>query len=233
MGCLRRSGRLTALGEGELDEVVNFVTGLPAAWVAVNAPPAPGTGVVTRQMADGQLPALRGVGRAPEMRLAEYCRCASAESASRPPPRRALAPNWMQRFCSTNGWNAPGLRRIPLLRLRMCGWRPSSHAVFCALLGQSPLPRPTLEGRLQRQLILYEQGLGLRDPMMFFEELTRHKLLKGLLPLEQVYSPEQLDALAAAAAAWLVARHPERSLRLGDPSEGQLVLPVAELRARY
>jgi hypothetical protein len=107
------------------------------------------------------------------------------------------------------------------------------HASFCALLDQIPLPRPTLEGRLQRQLVLYEQGLGIRDPMNFFEEITSHRLLKGILPLEQVYTPEQLDALAAACSAWILARHPERTSRIGDASEGQILLPVAEMKSRY
>ncbi len=53
------------------------------------------------------------------------------------------------------------------------------HAAFCALLGQLPLPKPTLEGRLQRQIVLYEQGMGIKDPMGFFEEITRHKLVAG------------------------------------------------------
>jgi hypothetical protein len=35
------------------------------------------------------------------------------------------------------------------------------------------LPRRTLEGRLQRSAILYEQGLQIRDPVEIFEEITR------------------------------------------------------------
>jgi hypothetical protein len=100
-------------------------------------------------------------------------------------------------------------------------------------LGQNPLPRSTLEGRLQRQLALYEQGLGIRDPMDFYEEITRHKLLKGLLPLEQVYSAEELDAIAAAYTAYTAAHRPEKILKIGDPGEGQIFLPVAELKEKY
>lgn len=107
------------------------------------------------------------------------------------------------------------------------------HAVFCALLGQLPLARPTIEGRQQRQLALYEQGLGIRDPMEFFEEITRHKLLKGILPLEQIYLAEELDAIAAAYVAYTAASHPERIGRMGDEREGQISLPVLELKAKY
>jgi hypothetical protein len=107
------------------------------------------------------------------------------------------------------------------------------HACFCALLGHNPLPRPTLEGRLQRQLILYDQGLGIRDPLNFFEEITRHNLLKGVLPMEQIYTPEQLDALAAACAAWISSEHPDETCLVGDAQEGQILMPVAELKGKY
>lgn len=74
---------------------------------------------------------------------------------------------------------------------------------FHALSGQEILPRRTLEGRIQRALILYEEGLRIPDPMDFFEEITRHKLMQGILPLENVYLFRQLDALAAAYIAWM------------------------------
>ena len=63
--------------------------------------------------------------------------------------------------------------------------------------------RQSLEGRLQRALILYEEGLQIPDPMDFFEEITRHKLLQGVLPAENVYTSRQLDALVMAYVAWM------------------------------
>ncbi|MEO8355889.1 MAG: hypothetical protein ABI621_08245 [Chloroflexota bacterium] len=74
---------------------------------------------------------------------------------------------------------------------------------FRALIGQELLSRRTLEGRIQRALILYDEGLQIPDPMDFFEEITRHKLMQGILPLENVYSFRQLDALVAAYTAWM------------------------------
>jgi hypothetical protein len=76
---------------------------------------------------------------------------------------------------------------------------------FRALVGQKPLSLRTLEGRIQRALILYDEGLQINDPMDFFEEITRHKLLQGSLPLENLYSAKQLDALVAAYLAWMTA----------------------------
>jgi hypothetical protein len=107
------------------------------------------------------------------------------------------------------------------------------HAVFCALLGQLPLPKPTLEGRLQRQLALHAQGADITDPMDFFEEITRHRFLRGILPMEYIYTSEELDALAAAFTAWCVLNRPDEVIAVGEKEEGQLILPVAELREEY
>ena len=75
--------------------------------------------------------------------------------------------------------------------------------------------------------------MNVPDPMRFFEEITRHKLLKGILPNEDLYTPGELDALVSAYTAWLIANHPEQVTLLGDPVEGQIVLPAAELKPRY
>ena len=76
---------------------------------------------------------------------------------------------------------------------------------FRDLVGQTLLSRRTLEGRIQRALILYDEGLQIDDPMDLFEEITRHKLLQGILPLENIYSSRELDALVTAYLAWMAA----------------------------
>jgi len=95
------------------------------------------------------------------------------------------------------------------------------------------MPKPSLEGKIQRQLLLYEKGVRLKDPMDFFEEITRHKMLKGVWPLELLYQPEQLDALVAAYIAWLAIHKPETITTVGNPKEGVIVLPVEHLKEKY
>jgi hypothetical protein len=107
------------------------------------------------------------------------------------------------------------------------------HAAFCTLLNQLPLPKPTLEGRLQRQLALHERVLVIKDPMDFFEEITMHKLLKGVLPMEFIYSAEELDALVAAYTAFLAVTQPGKVTQVGNGQEGQIVLPVPVLLDSY
>jgi len=94
---------------------------------------------------------------------------------------------------------------------------------FHALIGQNPLPRRTLEGRLQRSAILYEQGLQIRDPVEIFEEITRYKLVQGILPLEDIYSSKELDAVVAAYVAWMAVNSPGQTV-----VQGEFVLPTSE-----
>jgi predicted RNase H-like nuclease len=69
--------------------------------------------------------------------------------------------------------------------------------------------------------------------MEFFEEITRHKLLHGILPVELIYAAEELDTLMAAYLAFCVVNCPQEVVLIGDNLEGQIALPVADLKARY
>jgi hypothetical protein len=99
----------------------------------------------------------------------------------------------------------------------------NAQKCFHALIGQTPMPRRTFEGRLQRALILYEQELQIPDPMEIFEEITRYKLMQGMLPLESLASAKELDALVAAYLAWLAFNRPGQIVQQGD-----FVLPAPE-----
>ena len=94
---------------------------------------------------------------------------------------------------------------------------------FRALGGHGLLPHRSLEGRLQRCAILYEQGLSLKDPVDMFEEITRYKLVQGILPLENLPSSKELDALAAAYLAWMSFTRPGQIVQ-----KDGLVLPAPE-----
>ncbi|MFM8427830.1 MAG: hypothetical protein ACKOBL_21885, partial [Chloroflexota bacterium] len=96
-----------------------------------------------------------------------------------------------------------------------------------------PQSKPSLEGKIQRQLLLFEAGIRIKDPMDFFEEITRHKMIKGNWPLDLLYLPEQLDAIVAAYTAWLSIHKPENITTLGDPTEGLVFLPEKNLKEKY
>lgn len=94
---------------------------------------------------------------------------------------------------------------------------------FHALSGHRLFPRRSLEGRLQRSAILYEQGLQISDPIDIFEEFTRYKLIQGILPLENIYSSNDLDALVAAYLAWMAVKRPGQIALTGE-----FALPAGE-----
>jgi predicted RNase H-like nuclease len=107
------------------------------------------------------------------------------------------------------------------------------HACFAVLLGHRPLLKANLEGRLQRQMVLYLEGIDLRNPVHTLEEITRQHLLSGSLPLDGLHNHDELDALAAAFTAYLVHQKPARVCQVGDPGEGLITLPAAGLKDRY
>ena len=83
-----------------------------------------------------------------------------------------------------------------------------SQVCFRIFVEQTLLSQRTLEGRLQRALILYERGLRIDDPMDIFEEITRYKLRQGIFPTENIYASKELDALMAAYLAWMGINRP-------------------------
>jgi predicted RNase H-like nuclease len=107
------------------------------------------------------------------------------------------------------------------------------HAAYTVLLKRVPFLKKTLEGRLQRQLILHSLSVDVPDPMRIFEEFTRYKILQGLLPLEGLFSVEEMEALVAAFTAWKAAVEPDDIIRVGDPKEGEIILPSAVLKSKY
>lgn len=219
---------LIALSDGELDDVTAFVAGQQSAMVAINAPANVNRGLVREKIKKEMLTPHKI--RAAEYRLAEYQLRERGIAVTGTPASVGVCPAWMQVGFS--------LYR----KLEKIGFKKYSsgenqthqiiethpHACFCVLAGDTPLPKPTLEGKLQRQLSLYERGVKIKDPMDFFEEITRHKMIKGIWPLELLYLPEQLDALVAAYTAWLVINKPEQAISIGDEKEGKIFLPVKQ-----
>jgi hypothetical protein len=224
--------QLVALAAGGVDNVLAFLTDHQAAVVAVNAPPRPNLGLV-RQNLEKQKLAL-GQLRGSDMRQAESELRERGISISPTPSRVETCPAWMQMgFDLYRRIEDAGFKQYPTEKASLQWVETHPHAAFCALLGQLPLPKPTLEGRLQRQIALYEQGIGIKDPMGFFEEITRHKLMHGVLPMELVYAAEELDTLMAAYMAYCVVNCPQNMVLIGDKQEGQIALPVASLKERY
>lgn len=222
---------LLALGEGGVDDVTVYLAGQQSVIVAVNAP----AGVS------------RGAGREKKQELikSKKTRSRSFRAAELELRRHGITvsgtPSTVEE-CSAKVQAGitlyrklvkTGFSKYPADGSTHQMFETHSHACYCTLAGEVPQPRTSLEGRIQRQLILYEKGVRIKDPMDFFEEITRHKMLRGIWPLDLLYPPEQLDALVAAYTAWLATHKPENISFVGDPKEGEIILPVERLKEKY
>jgi hypothetical protein len=192
-------------------------------------------------------PLQKGRANAPSNRLAfgrprlAMTRMADAELTRRGIPVRIMpsvegvAPSWMRlgfklarRLREAAFLEGPGNRDAER-------WLVETHAIgsFAALLKKLPLPRETLEGRLQRQLVLFRERLMVADPMDVLEEVTAHHLLAGDLHLEGLLAPEELEACAAAYTAWAATLRPERVSWVGGEDDSWICLPADPLEAKY
>jgi len=223
-----------ALGEGDLDAVTAFVGGQQSAYVAVNAPPRPNQGLMKSDQVRESLRPVPRPGRWEGFRVAEYLLYQHNIRTPRTRAQKSKCPAWMHKGFEIYK-RLVNLDYQPYLT-------PESprqwlevypYAAFTVLLGCHPFPKSDFEGRVQRQLLLHNQGLKIPDPMRVFEEITRYRILQGTLPFEDLYSARELDALVAAFTAWVAATSPDTVTLVGDPAEGQIILPSAEIQARY
>jgi hypothetical protein len=226
--------QLMALGQGDMDEVLAFVAGQRAALVAVCAPRRPNLGLMEQAEVRASLQPVPRPGRWTNFRMAEYQLRQRNITVPQTPARETDCPNWMRMgFSFFKRLEHLDYRAYPHEDGPHQSMEVYPHACFTVLLDRLPFPKHSLEGRIQRQLILHQCQVGLADPMLVFEEITRHRLLQGILPLDDLHPPEELDALVAAYTAWLASNQAGKITLLGHPDEGILVLPVAELKVRY
>ena len=101
-----------------------------------------------------------------------------------------------------------------------------ADAAFWSIVQGEMIEQNQLLGRIQRQMILYELGFQVPDPMAFFEEITRFKIKMGNIPLNLVLTQQQLNARIVAYTAQQLWKNPERVAKLGYQQEGYLYLPA-------
>lgn len=226
--------RLVILERGPIDDALAFAAAQSKALVGVCAPRRPNQGLMADEEVRRGLSPIPNPGRWLDFRLAEYLLRQRNIRLPRTPGLEDDCPRWMQMgFQLYQRLEDLGYRAYPHEEADRQYVEVYPHASYCALLGVLPFPKSTLEGRLQRQLVLYELNLKISDPMRIFEEITRYRLLNGILPFENLFHQGELDALVAAYTAWYLARQIGQPLMIGDPQEGQVALPISELKERY
>jgi hypothetical protein len=226
--------KLLALGEGTIDDVLAFAAGQSRAMAAICAPRSTNQGLMSDPAYRDALSPPPNPGRYINFRVAEYMLRQHNICIPQTPAEIEDCPNWMRMgFTLFNRLEKLGYQPFSAQAAERQFMEVYPHACYSVLLEMLPFSKHNLEGRLQRQLVLHELGINLPDPMRIFEEITRYRLLNGILPLEDLYTPGELDALVAAYTAWLAVSEPDRVSLLGDEAEGLVVVPVTELKLSY
>ncbi|HEY9152722.1 MAG TPA: DUF429 domain-containing protein [Anaerolineales bacterium] len=229
---LDRDLNLVALADADSEETLAFLAGQKSAVVAVNAPSHVNHGVVKKNL-QAEILTFNPI-YSTEMRLAEFELRQRGIAVKATEAKVSLCPARVRAgFAFYKKLSKLGFESYPEDDAPHQWLETNSYACFCVLLGVRPLSKSTLEGRLQRGLLLYELGLRIHDPMDFFEEITRHKVMNGLFPFELVHSPARLDAMVAAFTAWQVMQKPAEVIRFGHRLEGFITLPVSALKEKY
>ena len=223
---------LLDLKDGNLDEIIQFISKQETAMVAINGPSKPNLGVVLKEMHQQNLQP--GQLRGTDLRKAEQILRNIGILVTPTPSKFDLCPEWMQlSFQIHKMLGDMGFKYFPDESGARKMLETQPHAAFCVLVEGQLLPKPTLEGRLQRQMALRAAHLNIKDPLEFFEEITSHRLIKGILPMDKVYSANQLDALMAAYVAFLAGNEPDRISFVGNVDEGRIALPGSKLKEKY
>ena len=229
-----RDLHLANIDVGDLDTVFDFVSAHHTAVAAICGPRQPNQGLMQRDDFRKRLNPIPQKNRWREFRVADYLLQSHKISMPRTPSKVEHCSSAMQNsFALFQRLGDMGFQLFSNNQESQKILEVNSYAAYTVLLECLPFPKTSLEGRLQRQLKLYDLGLEILDPMRVFEEITRYKIMQGVLPLDGLYSPYELDALVAAYTAWVAVKHPERISMIGDPSEGQIVLPVKVLEPIY
>lgn len=222
--------RLAARGLGKKDKILDVIAAYESAVVAIDAPQSPNGGLMAEAARRENYGLSPNTTTWANYKVCEYELRRRGIRLYNTPGEVEAAPRWMQvgfelyAALKEMGYALYGSAESGDRRLLEV----HPHACYTVLLGHVPLRKDSLEGRMQRQLALYREGLDVPDAMEAFEEITRHHLLEGALTLPGLFTHDELDALVSAYTAYLAARHPERVTPVGDPGEGQIIVPTAQ-----
>ncbi len=225
---------LIALAKDDLNGVAAFAGGQRSAYVGINAPRRLNQGLMKADSVRDTLTPRPNPGRYTAFRVAEYLLFQKNIRIPKTPEKKSDCPGWM-----VNGFSLyrllekSGFKDYPAEDYKQQMLEVYPHGAFSALLKKIPFLKKTLEGRLQRQLLLHSLSVDVPDPMRIFEEITRYKIIQGQLPLDGLYSVEELEALIAAYVAWKAISEPDEITLVGERKEGQIVIPVKEMKPKY
>jgi len=204
-----------------LDEISNN-----KAMIAVNAPAGINQGLMRDDVFRRSLSSPPRQGRFTDIRVVDYELIQRGIKTVRVPDDIKKCPLWVRKgILLFDTLQKNGFLHLSTETENRYVFEVNSEAIFWSLLGFSPYDAKSLEGRIQRQLVLFEKGVEIEDPMEFFQEITRYRLLKGAIPLTMIFGISELYALAGAYMAWYKKKNPKSVFQLGNSQEGLIYLP--------
>lgn len=236
LAAIDAEARPVARVDGDMEKILAFIAGQEAAIVAVDSPQGGSIGILAKPEVRDRYDLPRESATWRQWRLGDYelrrrnIRLVNTATLER------IAADWLQtgfrlyRRLEEMGFSYFRIGGQPARQLML---EVHPHAGYSTLLKRQPFPKESLEGRLQRQLVLFLEGVEIPNPMLCLEEITRHHLLRGELPLTELFEPEHLDALLAAYTGYLVGTSTDQVTQVGHREEGFITLPVDELRGHY
>jgi hypothetical protein len=234
---LDENQKLIAFGQGRLDDIFAFISGCQSAICAINSPLTTGPTENSKPdfTQDALFPIEQRKGQKHPHRQAEHDLLLRGIMIPKAPSSLEMngSPGWIRRgFQFIQLLEQVGFKVWPSEGSTRQYIEVQAEAAYWNWLGAQPLNEETLEGRIQRQLILAEMDIDVPDPMTFFEEVTRYKLLRGLLPMKGIYSPQELNAIVCAVTALLLVKKPQQVASFGNLADGIIYLPTHELNTR-
>jgi hypothetical protein len=216
-----------AQGKGDIHEVTAFLRGQQQAVVGVVGPSGPNQNILVDPEKRTALLVPLSRGRPGNVRVAEYLLKQRGLPVYKTPAEGDKIPGWMKTAFELHQKLAQmGYAEVDEdgdsahIRLEV-----APEVCFRSWLSGEILPPNTMFGRLQRQMVLYKLGVNIPDPMDFFEEITRYRIVRGQVPEEMIFSTAQVQALTAAYLAWLAKNQPDQVARIGVEGEGYITLP--------
>lgn len=219
---LNLAGELLSLEPCSMEEFLKFTGGYQIVQVAINSPRHINGGKEIKTPFNLISETPYGEGNALEIQVYSDLRRASARRIAAMQAKSNLPARIRNGFRLYD--HLPERNSVPVQEGIVI--EVNAQVSFSLLLGRTPLLKSSTEGRIQRQLALIAQGIKLKDPMNYFEELTKYRLLQGLLPHAMLYSARQLDAIVSAFMARLAFIEPAAVQQIGDGMGGFVYCPA-------
>ena len=210
-----------AIDNGDEENLLSYLSGQENSFLAINAPLQLNQGLL-------QLPSHKSYtrGRKPNIRKVEYeLQQYNIEMSHTADQISKCTPDVKFGIRLNEHLNDLGYKTFSSDQSSRMFLETPSNAAFWSLIEGQLIPEEGIIGRMQRQQILFDLELPVPNPMIFFEEITRHKLKIGKIPFKQVLPACELNAWICVYTAHKAWSEPDSLTSMGNSEEGSIYLP--------